>query len=74
MAKIKGASSRANLLISVKLLMGNAATTGYQARAMSPDYLLEEKAIRRKNKRHELGLEKLHPGQVQLAFYKGTHR
>jgi hypothetical protein len=37
MAKRKGASSRANLLISVKVLVGNIATTGHHARAMSPD-------------------------------------
>jgi hypothetical protein len=43
MAKRKGVSSRASLLIFVKLLVGNIATTGHHARAMSPDYLLERK-------------------------------
>jgi hypothetical protein len=43
MAKRKGVSSRANLLISVKVLVGNIATTGHHARVVSPDYLLEEK-------------------------------
>ena len=37
MAKRKGVSSRANLLISVKVLVGNAVTTGHHTRAMSPD-------------------------------------
>jgi hypothetical protein len=46
MAKRKGVSSRAILLISVKVLVGNTATTGHNAREVSPDYLLEEKAIR----------------------------
>jgi hypothetical protein len=34
MAKRKGVSSRANLLISVKVLVGNIATSGHQARAI----------------------------------------
>jgi hypothetical protein len=36
-AKRKGVSSRANLLISMKVLVGNIATTGHHAKAMSPD-------------------------------------
>jgi hypothetical protein len=36
-AKRKGVSSRASLLISVKVLVGNIATTGHHARAVSPD-------------------------------------
>jgi hypothetical protein len=51
MAKGKGVSSRANLLISVKVLVGNAVTTGHHARTVSPDYLLnkrKEKAIKDK--------------------------
>jgi hypothetical protein len=43
MAKRKGVSSRANLLISVKVLVGNIATSGHQARAVSLDSLLERK-------------------------------
>ena len=42
--KRKGVSSRANLLIFVKVLVGNIATTGHQAMAMSLDYLLERKS------------------------------
>jgi hypothetical protein len=73
MAKGKGVSSRANLLISAKVLVGNAPTTGHHAREMSPDYPLEEKTI--KNKRIKAWAWKyLHQGQVQLTFYKGTHR
>jgi hypothetical protein len=43
MAKRKGVSSRVNLLISVKVLVGNIVTSGHQAREMSLDYLLERK-------------------------------
>jgi hypothetical protein len=34
----------------------------------------KNKRIKDKNKRHEWAWKKLHPGQVQLAFYKGTRR
>jgi hypothetical protein len=37
MAKGKGVSSRANLLISVKVLMDNAASSGHHAKAVSPN-------------------------------------
>jgi hypothetical protein len=37
MAKRKGVSSLASLLISVKVLVGNIATAGHHARAMSLD-------------------------------------
>jgi hypothetical protein len=37
MAKRKGVSSRASLLISVKVLVGNIATTGHLTKAVSPD-------------------------------------
>jgi hypothetical protein len=37
MVKRKGVSSRASLLISMKVLMGNIATTGHHAREVSPD-------------------------------------
>jgi hypothetical protein len=36
-AKRKGVSSRANLLISVKVVVGNIATTGHHAKAVSPE-------------------------------------
>jgi hypothetical protein len=50
MAKGKGVSSQANLLITVKVLVGNAVTTGHHARAVSPDYLLNKKE-RKNNKK-----------------------
>ena len=37
MAKRKGVSSQANLLISVKVLVGNIVTTSHHAREVSPD-------------------------------------
>jgi hypothetical protein len=37
MAKRKGVSSQASLLISMKVLVGNTATSGHQARAVSLD-------------------------------------
>jgi hypothetical protein len=49
LAKGKGVSSRASLLISVKVLVGNVVTTGHHARAVSPDYLLNEKKRKRKS-------------------------
>jgi hypothetical protein len=49
-AKRKGVSSRASLLISVKVFVGNIATTGHHARAVSPDQLLEEKSNKEKIK------------------------
>jgi hypothetical protein len=42
-AKRKGVSSRANLLISMKVLVGNITTTGHHTKAVSPNYLLERK-------------------------------
>jgi hypothetical protein len=73
MAKGKGISSRAILLISAKVLVGKIVTTGHHAKAMSPDQPPEKKAI--KNKRIKAWAWKdLHLRQVQLAFYKGAHR
>jgi hypothetical protein len=43
MAKGKAVSSQANLLISVKILVGNAITTGHHAKEVSPNYLLNKK-------------------------------
>jgi hypothetical protein len=37
MAKRRGVSSRASLLISVKVLVGNVVTTNHHAMAVSPD-------------------------------------
>jgi hypothetical protein len=75
MAKRKGVSSQANLLICVKVLVGNIATTGHHARAMSPDKLLERKSNKEiRIKGMNWAWKHLHPRQVQLAFYKRTHR
>jgi hypothetical protein len=60
MAKGKGVSSRANLLISAKVLVGNVVSFGHHAKAVSPDYLLNKKnKIKRLKAR--MGLEKMHP-------------
>jgi hypothetical protein len=37
MTKGKGVSSRASLLISMKVLVGNTVSSGHHAKAMSPD-------------------------------------
>ena len=65
MSKGKGVSSRANLLISVKVLVGNVVSSGHHAKAVSPDYLLNKKK-QKKNKRIKrikarMGLERMHP-------------
>ena len=56
--KRKGVSSRANLLISLKVLMGNIATSGHQAKVVSLDQLLEIK----RNKKDKKTI-KTRPGQ-----------
>ena len=43
MAKGKGVSSQASILITVKVLVGNIVTTSHHAKAVSPDYLLSKK-------------------------------
>jgi hypothetical protein len=43
MAKGKGVSSRASLLISAKILVGNAVSSGHQAKAVSSSSDLEVK-------------------------------
>jgi hypothetical protein len=48
MAKKNGVSSLANILIYMKLLVGNTANTGHHARAVSHDYIPEEKEIKNK--------------------------
>jgi hypothetical protein len=51
MAKGKGVSSRAILLIYVKVLVGSTVTTGHHARTVSPDYLLSKKGKKKNNKK-----------------------
>jgi hypothetical protein len=57
MAKGKGVSSRASLLISTKVLVGNVVGSGHHAKAVSLDYLLNKKKKKsnkqQKNKRQE---------------------
>jgi len=50
MAKGKGVSSRANLLISVKILVGNAVSSGHQAKAVSSSSRLVVKMQIKKDK------------------------
>jgi hypothetical protein len=69
MAKGKGVSSRANLLISVKVLVGNVVISGHHAKAVSPgQFLMKRKRRRKENKRIKQeknkgknGLGKMHP-------------
>jgi hypothetical protein len=50
MSKGKGVSSRAILLISVKVLVGNTVSSSHHAKAMSSGYPLNKKKRRRKIK------------------------
>ena len=65
MAKGKGVSSQASLLISVKVLVGNTVSSGHHAKAVSPNYLLnkikEKNNKRIKRIKERMGLEKMHP-------------
>jgi hypothetical protein len=60
MAKGKGVSSRDNLLISAKILVGNAVSSGHQAKAVSSSSRLVVKKQIKKDKAKR-GLEKMHP-------------
>jgi hypothetical protein len=48
MAKGKGVSSRANLLISVKVLVGNVVSSGHHVKAVSSGYPLNKKKKKKK--------------------------
>jgi hypothetical protein len=50
MAKGKGVSSRANLIISAKILVGNAVSSGHQAKAVSSWSRLVVKKKEKKDK------------------------
>ena len=50
MAKGKGVSSRASLLISAKILVGNAVSSGHQAKAVSSSSRLVVKMQIKKDK------------------------
>jgi hypothetical protein len=43
MAKGKGVSSRASLIISVKILVGNTVSSGHHAKAVSFGQILKQK-------------------------------
>jgi hypothetical protein len=58
MAKGKGVSSRANLLISAKILVGNAVSSGHQAKAVSSSSKLVVK-MQIKNDKAIKGLGKI---------------
>ena len=45
MAKRKGVSSRANLLISVKVLVGNVVTTDHHARVVTLGCMAKRKGV-----------------------------
>jgi hypothetical protein len=60
MAKGKGVSSRASLLISAKILVGNAVSSGHQAKAVSSSSEACSKKAIKKDKAIK-GLEKMHP-------------
>jgi len=63
MAKGKGVSSRANLIIYAKIPVGNAISSSHQAKAVSSGQTLKKK--RKKNNKIKMkaikGLEKMHP-------------
>jgi hypothetical protein len=48
MAKGKGVSSRANLLISMKVLVGNTVSSGHHAKEVSSGYPLNKKKKKKK--------------------------
>jgi hypothetical protein len=50
MDKGKEVSSRANLLISMKVFVGNVVTTSHHARIVSPYYLLRKKGNKKEIK------------------------
>jgi hypothetical protein len=48
MAKVNGVSSRANLIIFMKVLVGNTASSGHHAKAVSSGYPLNKKKKKKK--------------------------
>jgi hypothetical protein len=48
MAKGKGVSSQANLIISAKILMGNTVSSGHHAKAVSSGQSLKQKRKKKK--------------------------
>jgi hypothetical protein len=63
MEKGKGVSSRANILISVKVLVGNTVSSVHHAKAVSSGYPLKKKENKEKNKgKKGLGKICIHDG------------
>jgi hypothetical protein len=61
MAKGRGVSSRASLLISAKILVGNVVSSGHQAKAVSSSSEACSKKCNIKKDKAKRGLEKMHP-------------
>jgi hypothetical protein len=63
MAKGKGVSSRASLLISAKIPVGNTVSSGHQAKEVSSssDLEVKRKKSNKRKMRQIKGLEKMHP-------------
>jgi hypothetical protein len=62
MAKGKGVSSRASLIISAKIPVGNTVSSGHQAKAVSSGQTLKQKRKKSNKKIKAIkGLEKMHP-------------
>jgi hypothetical protein len=62
MAKGKVVSSRASVIISAKILMGNTVNSGHHAKAVSSGQSLKQKIMnKRKNKGNKGAWKKLHP-------------
>jgi hypothetical protein len=62
MAKGKGVSSRASLLISAKILVGNAVSSGHQAKAVSSSSRLVVKKQIKKDKAKGAWKKCIHDG------------
>ena len=76
MAKEKGVSSQANLLISVKVLVGNTISSGHHAKVVSSNYPLnkKEKEEEKTNKRIKQEMNKGKNGLGKNASMTGTTR
>jgi hypothetical protein len=66
MVKRKEVSSRASLLIFVKVLVGNTISSGHHAKAISPNYLLNKKEKKKNKGRNGLGKNAYVTGTTRL--------
>jgi tetrahydromethanopterin S-methyltransferase subunit H len=71
MAKGKGVSSRDNLIITVKVLMGNIVSSGHHAKAMSFGYPLNKKKMKKKKQTKKI--LKAKKGLEKIASMTGTN-